>query len=120
MAIQRYSPYADLFWTVTTKKGSPTEKVDINIFDDTAEATLTLWGCLTGSASAWTPSQTLLLISNSTFKDDRRPMLLITASTHVEVDPVMHDAEWLRKYAQNLNKREHVNLPFPEDGTFTT
>lgn len=44
-------------------------------------------------------------------------MLSLTAETHVEIDPAIADAEWLRKYAHNLTKREHVNLAFPENGT---
>ena len=89
----------------------------MNVFDDTSEATLTLWSSLTASVSAWTVSQTILLITNATFKSERRPALSIGSNTHIEVDPVMEDSEWLRKYAQGLTKREHVNLPFPEDST---
>ena len=44
-------------------------------------------------------------------------MLSLTNSTHVDVDPCMIDAYWLRGYAQRLTKREHVNQPFPEGGT---
>ena len=101
---------------VTTKKGVQTEKVEINIFDDTADATLTLWACAAASASHWKPSYTILLMTNPSFKGDRRPMLSLNQSTHVDVDPCMDDAYWLRGYAQKLTKREHVNEPFPEGG----
>lgn len=40
----------------------------------------------------------------------------MTASTHVDVDPCMVDATWLREFAARLTKREHVNPPFPENG----
>ena len=101
---------------VTTKKGNPAEKVDVHVFDDTADATLTLWGCVARSASAWKPSRTVLLLSNPALKEYTRPSLSLTAETLVEIDPAIADAEWLRKYAQNLTKREHVNPPYPENG----
>ena len=100
---------------VTTKKGNPAEKVDVHVFDDTADATLTLWGCVAGSASTWTPSSTVLLLSNPALKEYTRPILSLTAESHVEIDPAIADAEWLRKYAQSLTKREHVNPAFPEN-----
>ncbi|KAL2038130.1 hypothetical protein N7G274_009077 [Stereocaulon virgatum] len=98
----------------TTKKGNETEKTDVNIFDDTDEATLTLWGRTAASATFWKPSYTVLLITNPSFKRDRRPTLSLSQSTHVDVDPCMTDAYWLRGHAQRLIKREHVNQPFPE------
>ncbi|KAK4695537.1 hypothetical protein P7C71_g2230, partial [Lecanoromycetidae sp. Uapishka_2] len=98
----------------TTKKGTQTELISIIVFDDTADATLTLWGRTCNSASYWKASQTVLLITNPSFKGDRRPTLSLNQSTHVDVDPLMTDAYWLRGYAQRLTKRECVNLPFPE------
>lgn len=102
---------------VTTIKGHSIEKIDINVFDHTSEATLTLWGCVTPSASAWQASQTILLLTNAGLREGRRNTILIEGKTHVDVDPCMTDASWLRDYVQRLNKREHVNLPFPENGT---
>lgn len=100
---------------VTTKAGSQVEKVDVNVFDDTSEATLTLWGRITSSASLWKVSNTILMLTNPGFKDDRRAAILLTGRTHVDVDPSMADAVWLREFAQRLTKREHVNQPFPEN-----
>ena len=73
---------------------------------------------MTLSASLWKASDTILLLSNPGFKDDRKPALSIGTETHIDVDPHMDDACWLRGFAQKLTKREHVNQPFPEDGTF--
>ena len=101
--------------TVTTKAGSQVEKVDVNVFDDTSEVTLTLWGSITSSASLWKVSDTILLLTNPRFKDDRRATILLTTRTHVDVNPCMADAVWLRGFAQRLIKREHVNQPFPEN-----
>lgn len=102
--------------TVTTKAGYEVEKVDVNMFDDTAEATLTLWGCVTSSASSWKVSHTILLLTNPGSKDDRRSTITLTSRTHVDVDPCMADATWLREFAQRMTQREHVNPPFPENG----
>ena len=42
----------------------------------------------------------------------------ITSVTHVDVDPRMNDAVWLRKIAQRLTKRECVNPAVEEGGEF--
>ncbi len=101
---------------VTTKKGYSVDKVDVNIFDHTSEATLTLWGSVTSSASTWRASQTILLFTNAGFREGPRGTILIESKTHVDIDPCMIDAHWLQDYAQRLTKREHVNLPFPRNG----
>lgn len=103
---------------VTTKKGKPAEKVDIKVFDDTYEATLTLWGCVATSAAAWKPSRTILLISNPGLTVEGRVWLNLRQSTQVDVDPCVEDAEWLRAYAQRLVQKDHVNEPFPHGGEF--
>jgi len=101
---------------VTTKKGNEVEKADVNVFDDTASATLTLWGCTAPSAASWKASYTILLLSRPGFRNEGRPEILLNADTHVDVDPLMTDAYWLRGLAEKLTKREHVNPPFPEGG----
>lgn len=101
---------------VTTKKGYSVEKIDINVFDHTSEATLTLWGSVTTSASTWQASQTILLLTNAGFREGQRNTISIEGKTHVDVDPCMTDASWLQDHAQRLIKREHVNLPFPRSG----
>ncbi|KAI9872923.1 MAG: hypothetical protein M1830_001057, partial [Pleopsidium flavum] len=103
----------------TTKKGNPAEKLDIKVFDDTSEATLTLWGCVSTSAADWKPSHTILLISSPASKVDGRVWLSLRRATQVDVDPCMADADWLRAFARRLIKREHVNEPFPE-GVYDT
>lgn len=101
---------------VVTKKGKDAEKVDVNVFDDTADAKFTLWGPLCSSPSNWKTSYTILLITRPGFYGEGRPLLSLTDNTHVDVDPCMTDAYWLRGHAQRLTKREHVNQPFPEGG----
>lgn len=101
---------------VSTTKGRLIEKIDINVFDHTAEATLILWGCVIPSASAWQASHTILLLTNAGFREGQRSNILVEGKTLVEVDPCIADASWLRDYVQRLGKREHVNLPFPRNG----
>ncbi|OCK79378.1 hypothetical protein K432DRAFT_299970 [Lepidopterella palustris CBS 459.81] len=103
----------------TDKNGILSEAINIGVFDDTAEGTLTLWGSSTASATPWQPSQTVLLISNPGWRIDRKAWISLTANTHVEVDPCIADAVWLRSFAQRLTKREHINPPYPE-GVFDT
>ncbi|MCJ1272264.1 hypothetical protein MMC21_000050 [Puttea exsequens] len=71
----------------TTKKGTQTENVSVNVFDDTADAVLTLWGRTSNSASHLKASHTVLLITNPSFKGDRRPTLSLNHGTIVDVDP---------------------------------
>ncbi len=56
-------------------------------------------------------------MTNPSFRGDRRPTLSLSQGTHVDVDPSMDDAYWLRGHAQRLTKREHVNEPFPDGGS---
>ena len=90
--------------------------MDVNIFDGTAEAVLSLWGSTNASACAWTPSYTVLLITNADFRNERRPRVSLKNETFVDVDSMMTDAYWLRGYAQRLTKKECVNQEFPEGG----
>ena len=104
-------------WRVVTKKnGTQAKKVDVHVFDDTGDCMLALWECTASSAGYWNPSHTILLITNAEFKFLQRPTLSLNNETHVDVDPAMTDAEWLREYAQRLTKRECVNQTFPEGG----
>ena len=101
---------------VVTKKGKEAEKVEIILFDDTADVKLNLWGPHCFSTAFWKPSNTILLITRPGLYGEGRPSLSLTHDTYVDVDPCMTDATWLRGHAQKLTKREHVNQPFPEGG----
>jgi hypothetical protein len=101
---------------VTSKTGKLSGKVDVGIFDDTAEASFALWGPIGASVSLWRASQTVLLLTSPGVRLDRRVQLSVTSMTHVDVDPKMKDAEWLRKFARKLTKRESVNPVVPEGG----
>ncbi|KAL8924043.1 MAG: hypothetical protein Q9172_002872 [Xanthocarpia lactea] len=98
----------------TTNKGDLLDVVNVIVFDDTYDTTLTLCGCVAISVAHWKTSSTVLLISNPGFRNDRRPTLSINSTTFVEIDPCMGEAEWLRAFAQRLTTREVVNVPFPK------
>ena len=90
------------------------ENINIGVFDDTAEATLTLWGSLTASVTSWRPSYTILLIRNPGWRIYKKAYLSLNANTRVDIDPAINDAIWLRAFAQRLTKKEHINPEFPE------
>lgn len=112
----RISSYADFERVVTTKQGFSLERVDVNVFDDTFGAMLSLCGRAAKSAAYFKTSHTILLLSNPAFRSEKRPLLCVNSSTHVDVDPCMTDTEWLRRFAQSLTTKEAVNIPFPERG----
>lgn len=104
---------------VTTKKGSKAELVDVVVFDDTFATIFSLWDQVAASADSWEAAYTTLLLSSPGLKSGNKPTIQITPRTQVDVDPLMADVDWLRKYAQRLMRREHVNQPFLEGGTAT-
>jgi hypothetical protein len=85
----------------------------LGIFDDTADATLTLYSRLCDSASSLQPSKTVLLISNPGWRIEKIAKLSFNANSRVDIDPDIGDARRLRTLAQRLTKREHVNPAFP-------
>jgi hypothetical protein len=91
---------------------------DVEVFDDTATASLSLWGdvCV-GSVEGWKVSGTVLLLTNPGVKVERGGgKLTISKDTFVDVDPECRDAAWLKGYAERMQKRDCVNLAFPEGG----
>lgn len=102
---------------ITNKKGITSDLTEVTIFDDTAEIVLKLWGTYKLSARDWTPSRTILLFSNPTFRlEHRRSCSLgVSHATMVDVYPDFPDADWLRKFAASLNKKESVDQRFPLD-----
>lgn len=101
---------------VTTKQSNNLDQVNVNVSDDTCDAMLWLCGRSAKSAAYWKTSHTILLISQPGFRVGKKPVLCLSPNTHVDVDPSMADAEWLRGFAQRLTTKEMVNIPFPEGG----
>ncbi|KAL9045884.1 MAG: hypothetical protein Q9214_001151 [Letrouitia sp. 1 TL-2023] len=104
---------------VTTKKETKAELVNVVVFDETFATILSLWGQVAASAASWEAAYTTLLISSPGLKSGNKPAIQITPRTQVDIDPLMADVDWLRKYAQRLTRKEHVNQPFSEGGTAT-
>ncbi|KAF2646241.1 hypothetical protein P280DRAFT_502865 [Massarina eburnea CBS 473.64] len=96
------------------KDGNTSDLISVGIFDETADAFLTLYGSLSNSASSWTPSHTVLLIANPSWKIDRAAKLSFNANTQLYIDPDMADARYVRALAQRLTKKEHINPPYPK------
>jgi hypothetical protein len=96
--------------------GGECELVDVVLFDHTSEARLTVWNEMIESAKSWKPGETVLLISNPGYrvKFNGKGDLGIVAGTMVDVEPEGSDAEWLRRYAAGLTKRESLCLVVPE------
>jgi hypothetical protein len=99
--------------TDINKNGTTSELVSLSIFDDTADATLTLYGCLCASVSLLQPSTSILLISSPGWRIDKTAKLTLNATSRLDIDPDTPDARRLRALAQRLTKRDHVNPPFP-------
>jgi len=88
--------------------------VQVGLWDDSAEATLTLWDVATSSASGWKPSRTILLFTSPGCALGREKVTIsLKADTLVDVDPDMPETTWLRRAAEGRSKRSHVNPPFP-------
>jgi hypothetical protein len=96
------------------RNGTTSELTTLTIFDSTADATLTLYDALCASASSFHPSKTILLISNPGWRIDTTAKLSLNATSRVDIDPDLRDAQHLLRLAQRLTKREHVNPCFPD------
>ena len=103
--------------SVLSKKDVPVEKVDLVIFDRTADVSLVLWGSTCASTSTWVPSQTVLYLSGMTFNAGQRPSLSLNQDSVLLVDPMMDEIDWLREHARSLTQHNHVNPLLPTGGT---
>jgi hypothetical protein len=108
--------------------------MNVQVHDDTAGATLGLWGTSALSPAGgvveaeesesaneavkgkapWKAGETVLLLEAPGWKIGRGTYLSLSTATIVDVDPAIADADWLRKWASKQKVREAVNLPFPE------
>jgi hypothetical protein len=95
------------------RNGTTSELISLAIFDDTADASLSLYNPLCASAASFFPYRTILLISNPGWRIDKMAKLTLNGNSRVDIDPDMSDARRLRALAQRLTMREHVNPPFP-------
>lgn len=95
------------------RNSTTSELITVGIFDNTADAQITLYAPLCDSAAAFHPSQTILLISNPGWRIEKTAKLSLNGNSRIDIDPDLSDAHRLRALARRLTKKEHVNPPFP-------
>jgi len=103
---------------ISKKTGGESDLVEVNLFDNTGDIRWTLWGETIESAKSWQPGKTILLISNPGYRGGTysgKGSIGLQHGTMVDVDPDFPDAEWLRKFALRLTKKESLCVEFPED-----
>jgi hypothetical protein len=110
---RNFTPKLTLHCIDINRNGSTSELLTLGVFDDTADASLTLYSELCDSASTLKPSKTVLLVSNPGWRIDKMATIWLNANSRVDIDPDVGDARRLRALAQRLTKKEHVNPPFP-------
>ncbi|KAK3672466.1 hypothetical protein LTR78_007773 [Recurvomyces mirabilis] len=116
---------------VTRKDESVTENVNVHVQDNTAEATLGLWGSaalspfgriadetLTKSdvitrEQGWKAGETVLLLQCPGCKLSRTTYLSATSSTLIDLNPRLPDADWLRSWSARQHIRASINPTFP-------
>ena len=102
---------------VEKKTGGWGELMDVLLFDHTGEVKMTVWSEVIESVKEWQAGKTVLLISNPGWKvawNGKGGSVGVTRQTMIDVEPVFGDADWLRRYAVGLRKKESVSLEVPE------
>jgi hypothetical protein len=103
---------------ISRKTGGESDLAEVKLFDNTGDIRWTLWGEIIESAKDWQPGKTILLISNPGYRVEMysgKGSVGIQQGTMVDVDPEFPDAEWLRKFALGLTKKESLCAEFPEE-----
>ncbi|KAK0108955.1 hypothetical protein ONS96_002793 [Cadophora gregata f. sp. sojae] len=102
--------------TIKRKDGAESDLADVGLFDHTGEVRMTLWNSQIDSCKDWQPGSTILLLSNPGYKVQfsGKGSVGITHQTMIDVEPDFPDADWLRKYAAGLMKKESLNVAWPE------
>jgi hypothetical protein len=96
---------------VTSTQGYPVATIKISIYDESTEATLSIYGPLIRSAREWAQRETTLLITSPGKRPDRK--LSINARTLVEIDPDIGESACLRRWIQREDCP--INDHFPSD-----
>ncbi|TVY82070.1 Meiosis-specific with OB domain-containing protein [Lachnellula suecica] len=102
---------------ITKKKGGECDLAEVLLFDHTGEVRMAVWDDMIESAKEWQPGQTILLISNPGFRVEYsgKGSIGMVRQTMIDIEPDFPDADWLRKHAASLTKKEGLCLEFPED-----
>ncbi|KAG0652657.1 hypothetical protein D0Z07_0242 [Hyphodiscus hymeniophilus] len=103
---------------ISKKTGGECDLAEVMLFDNTGDIRWTLWGETIESAKDWQPGKTILLISNPGYRVEahsQKGSIGVQQATMVDVDPEFPDAEWLRKFAVGVTKKESLCVEFPGD-----
>ncbi len=110
--------------TIATKKDPLTSSdlIEVTLYDESAEITLSLWRETAASAREWKASETILLITRPSFREctnkwgTGKPILDLTSKSMVDVDPSSEwlDAKWLRNWLQDQRKTTSVKQIVPD------
>ncbi|KAE8441587.1 hypothetical protein EG329_004672, partial [Mollisiaceae sp. DMI_Dod_QoI] len=98
--------------------GGQFELCDVTVFDHTASVKLTIFNRMIDAISNWHAGSTILLITNPGYKVayiGNQGSAGVSNQTLIDVNPDFADADWLKKYALGLTKKESLCLEFPED-----
>ncbi|TVY57712.1 hypothetical protein LCER1_G001285 [Lachnellula cervina] len=102
---------------IVKRSGGECEILEVLLFDHTGEVRMTVWDGMIESAKEWVSGRTILLVSNPGLRVEYqgKGSVGVIRQTMIEIEPEFPDAEWLRKYAVGLTKKESLCLEFPED-----
>jgi hypothetical protein len=101
---------------IQMKSGRESDLSDLWLFDHTGEVKWTVWNEMIDTAKEWEPGKTILLITSPGYKVgySGKGSIGIQHSTMIDVNLDYPDADWLKKYAAGLTKKESVAMEFPE------
>ncbi|KAF7953327.1 hypothetical protein EAE96_006538 [Botrytis aclada] len=102
---------------IVKKDGGESDLVEVTLFDHTGETKMKCWSDLVESVKEWIPGKTILLVSNPLHKLDYGGKGTIGwgRNTMVDVEPEFADANWLRKWANGLMRKESIGVEFPSE-----
>ncbi|KAB8290828.1 hypothetical protein EYC80_008465 [Monilinia laxa] len=102
---------------IIKKDGGESFLIDVILFDHTGEVKMKCWGDLIESVKEWQPGKTIFLLSNPLHKLDYggKGVLNFGRHTMVDVEPDFPDAQWLKRWAGGLMRKESVGIVFPDD-----
>ncbi|KAF8928180.1 hypothetical protein BGZ47_001769 [Haplosporangium gracile] len=92
---------------VINSKNGPLVKTCYTIFDAQGqEASLTMWGeTMAGVSQRWIPGVTTLVITGAQASMySMKPQITIGYQTHIQVDPICKNIEWLKHFASQTEQ----------------
>ncbi|KAF5874832.1 putative myo-inositol-1-phosphate synthase protein [Botrytis fragariae] len=102
---------------IVKKDGGESDLIEVVLFDHTGETKMKCWSDLIESVKEWIPGKKTLLVSNPLHKLDYggKGTIAWGRNTMVDVEPEFADANWLRKWADGLLRKESIGVEFPSE-----